>query len=171
MQVEQSKITKLYITKVPNLDPITIYLEDLPPKRGKITIECYGEAWSYYWGSTGSKSIMDFFVNCDNHYLSEKFDPYIPRTITNEDELENHAKQHIIQRRKEDGLSKQEARYLWNLSCSLEITDTNTLAEIYGDEWWDCLPKIPNPKTQYLYRILDACKEGIKLHYSDVEVI
>jgi len=166
MQVEKSTTTKLYVTDVSNLDPVTIYLEDNPPHRGKITIECYGKAWSYYWGNIGAKSIMDFFVNCDNHYLSEKFDPHTPRTITDEDTLEKHAKQHILENRKTDYISRTEARDLWDLTDGLCADDNYALSRIYGDEWWDCLPQIPNHKIQYLYRILDVCKEAVRLYYS-----
>lgn len=39
MKVEQSKITKLYLKDLDNLDPITVYLEDIEPRKGKIRPE------------------------------------------------------------------------------------------------------------------------------------
>ena len=39
MNVETSTVTKLLITGAPNLDPISVYLEDLAPCKGKIAAE------------------------------------------------------------------------------------------------------------------------------------
>lgn len=40
LQVERSTVTKLVITGAPNLNPITVFLEDLAPCKGKITANC-----------------------------------------------------------------------------------------------------------------------------------
>ncbi len=50
MKIETSTVTKLTITEVARLDPITVILEDIEPRKGKIIIECYGKSWSSYWG-------------------------------------------------------------------------------------------------------------------------
>lgn len=50
LNVERSTVTKLVITGAPSLDPITVFLEDLAPKRGKITVSCWGKSWTAYWG-------------------------------------------------------------------------------------------------------------------------
>ena len=34
--------------------------------------------------------------------------------------------------------------------------------DIFGDEWYDCLPTKPNPNYQYLCRILDVVREALK---------
>jgi len=41
MNVEISTVTKLLITGAEGLDPISVYLEDLSPCKGKITVSCY----------------------------------------------------------------------------------------------------------------------------------
>lgn len=40
LKVEHSTVTKLVISGAPNLDPITVFLEDLAPCKGNITISC-----------------------------------------------------------------------------------------------------------------------------------
>lgn len=50
LQVERSTVTKLVITGAQNLDPITVFLEDLAPCKGKITVSCWGKCWTAYWG-------------------------------------------------------------------------------------------------------------------------
>ena len=44
IQVERSTVMKLVITGVPNLYPITVFLEDLPLCKGKITVSCWGKS-------------------------------------------------------------------------------------------------------------------------------
>lgn len=44
LQVERSTVTKLVITGAPNLDPITVFREDLAPCKGKITVSCWGKS-------------------------------------------------------------------------------------------------------------------------------
>lgn len=43
LQVERSTVTKLVIG-APSLDPITVFLEDLAPCKGKITVNCWGNS-------------------------------------------------------------------------------------------------------------------------------
>ncbi|WP_367949531.1 hypothetical protein [Pseudomonas sp. SBB6] len=44
MKVETSIVTKLHITGIEGLDPITVFLDDFEPNRGKITVSCYDRA-------------------------------------------------------------------------------------------------------------------------------
>ncbi len=45
MRIEQSTVTKLTLTEIDGLDPVTVILENHAPGKGKIIIECYGEVW------------------------------------------------------------------------------------------------------------------------------
>jgi len=74
MKVEKSKVQKFKITEVKNLDPVNVFLEDFEPGKGEIIIECYGKAWSVYWGAMGSKPISVFFCYVDNNYIIGKLD-------------------------------------------------------------------------------------------------
>ena len=69
MKVETTTTQVLTITKARSLDPITVVLRDLEPGKGQLLIECYGRAWSAYWGAMGSKSVAEFVRTADEGYV------------------------------------------------------------------------------------------------------
>lgn len=52
------------------LDPIIVYFEDMAPGRGRITIACYGDAWTGAWGAMGKRTVRQFVAGVDPGYLS-----------------------------------------------------------------------------------------------------
>lgn len=60
------------IPKSKNLDPITVYLKDHGPGRGEITITCFGESWTNFWGAMGKETIRQFFATAETDYLMKK---------------------------------------------------------------------------------------------------
>lgn len=105
MKITESTVKKITITNVQNLDPVSVMVEDFGQGEGKITITCFGEAWSHYW-------------------------------------------------RREGDISKETARERW---------DSNELLyEVFGDEYWYCTPKKPNPEYQYLCRIIKTVQAGLR---------
>ena len=170
MKLKRTTVEKLVLTDIPDLDPVSVFLEDYGPHRGKVTIECFGKAWSYFWTGMGDHSVGDFFCSCDNHYLSKKLAPGVDSTVLDDDGLIEHAKKHIIEQRREDYLSKDEARTLYDSTDNLFREDHEHMYEIYGDEWWDCGPRVPNYEWEYLGRILNAAKAGIELARNPIDV-
>lgn len=74
MRTESLEFTALRILDADRLDPITVLLRDLPtPSRhsGQIIVECYGHAWSCYFGSIGAVSLVEF-LSTDPDYLASK---------------------------------------------------------------------------------------------------
>lgn len=53
------------------LDPITVVLRDLGGS-GQIIVECYGDAWSHWFGAIGSETLRQFVAGCDEGYLAGK---------------------------------------------------------------------------------------------------
>ena len=51
MKVTESLVRKITISEAEHLDPIHATLEDEGPGRGRITIDCFGDAWSGTWGA------------------------------------------------------------------------------------------------------------------------
>lgn len=41
MKISVSQVTKLTLTELDRLYPVTVILEDMGPRQGKIIIECY----------------------------------------------------------------------------------------------------------------------------------
>lgn len=178
MNIEKSTITKLQITGATALDPITVIAEDLGPCQGKIIIECYGQSWSAYWGGMGNRTIAEFFCRCDEHYLAGKLSSIWDR-IPDYDNLKTWLKTSVIKLRREDEISKEEARTHWddidlwiyNDEESLRSAEGGKLAlAIIGDDWWTAIPTAPNPEYQYLCRIINAVKAALKSQVVEASV-
>lgn len=53
------------------LDPIALFIDDFEPGRGRLTVECYGCAWSCFWGAMGrGSSVLRFLASCDADYVA-----------------------------------------------------------------------------------------------------
>lgn len=101
LQVERSIVTKLVITGAPSLDPITVFLEDLAPREGKITVSCYDKSWHAYWGGMwDGLTIGQFFCRPDEHYIIGYFSPSLSSMRFSNDALLILAKNSVIDRRR-----------------------------------------------------------------------
>lgn len=185
MKIEKSTVTKLTITGAPALDPITVFLEDIEPRRGRITIRCYDEAWTAYWGGMGDRTIAQFFCECDEHYIAKNLKQGIDSTIVDGDSITEGAFREIIAMRRgrtvrsflnperlvrmgRNEITAEEARELWDEVDSAEFaddgwSDPKLMQKVFGDEWWYRLPTKPNPDYQYLCRIIRAVQEGLAI--------
>ena len=136
MQVTVSKVTK-YLIPAPNLDPISVYMEDLGEHRGKVTIEQYGSAYSYFWGSTGCDNIIDFFMSCNNDYLTNKLLPYSQHSETDVEAFIRDVKKYILENRRHGAISKEETRTFWNeyISSGLKSVLEDCLCEEDISHW------------------------------------
>ena len=60
-----------------DLDPIRVILYDYGNERGRmIVVECFGDAYSHYWGAMGSGTIREFVLSCGEDYLVGKLMPH-----------------------------------------------------------------------------------------------
>ncbi len=83
LKKELSEVEVLRISNHPLLDPITVVFFDYGRNSGKIIVECYGSAWSAYWGAMGT-SIFEFISNADAEYLTGKLLPNDRRVLKRE---------------------------------------------------------------------------------------
>lgn len=65
-------VEAIEISDLMALDPIQVYWEDFGEGRGRVTITCYGEAWTAYWGAMGKRTIREFFFDADDDYISNR---------------------------------------------------------------------------------------------------
>lgn len=147
MKVTREKTEKLKITDVDGLDPVTVFLEDHAPGRGEVTIKCYGESWSAYWGGMGDRTVSEFINSCDADYISGKLSPI------SETEIDFDALDRVL------GITDSEQMLRWNpreleekLGCSTHEYD---------------YPMKPNPGYEYLRRIVETVQQAIKLQATD----
>lgn len=170
MEIETSTVKKLVISDVPGLDPITVFLEDLEPRKGKATITCYKESWTAYWGNMGDMTIAEFILSCNEHYLANNLAERVSHSVIDLDGLADDARKQVIKDRRAKDLDMDRARELFDMAENLEniehestISDVYgpTLQEIYGDDWWYGLPQIPNPEYTYICRVINTIKEAL----------
>lgn len=191
MKVEQSTVVTMKITDVPALDPITVFLEDIEPRRGRITIRCYDKAWTAYWGGMGDNTVSEFFCSCDEHYLAGNLSVGLRSEITDSDCIQEAAFKEIISMRRgrfvrsfrtpgqmvrvgRNDISADEARELWDEVDFVDFgsdgwNESELMQKIFGDEWWHRLPTKPNPEYQYLCRIIKAVQEGLRMAQQEKE--
>lgn len=173
MKISTETVQKLIITDVPDLDPVAVYLEDQGVEKGKATITCFNDSWSYFWGAMGKgNTIRSFILKCDEHYLAGKFIGSAPRTEPDPDKLEAKAKRHILDMRKDGNFSKHVARELWSESEGLcdvwhEMNGNNdnfcdAMYRIFGHDWYDLVPTKPHYQYEYLCRIINTVKAALQ---------
>jgi hypothetical protein len=150
-----------------HLDPVTLILEDMGPRQGKLTISCYGEAWTAYWGGMGERPLIDFLLLSNTSYIVDKlftgqryepdFDSFCKR--------EAHE---LLRMRRAGELTKQEAARLWDRlrdQGSVDdycLIDNEVASRVIGDDWHAAVDSVATHKYQYLHRIVDAVLDALK---------
>lgn len=72
MKILESQFKKMELTDLVEdfkIDNVSVMVEDPHPGAGRITITCFGQAWTAYFNAIGRKSMSEFFCACDEEYL------------------------------------------------------------------------------------------------------
>jgi hypothetical protein len=174
LKVECSTVTKLVITGAPNLDPITVFLEDLAPCKGKITVSCWGKSWTAYWGGMwDGLNIGQFFCELNTSYIIGYFDQAMRSRQFSGDAMANKAQIALLKDRRQGHLDQEVARELFDEAEDIrEATSIDYLAgahcplmrKLFGDEWWHFADDAtePNPDYDYLERIIQAVQQALR---------
>ena len=86
MRIEIAERVKIFtIFDIPKLDPVTVVLQDFGRDGGRLILECYGSAWSGYWGSIGDREITSFLLACNPSYIAGKMVPNDRKMDKNEE--------------------------------------------------------------------------------------
>lgn len=76
MRIEHTEKAKVFtIFDAPKLDPITVVLQDLGAGHGRLIVECWGSAWSAYWGGMGGRTLAEFITDSHPEYIAGKMEP------------------------------------------------------------------------------------------------
>lgn len=173
MKVETSTVTKLLITGADGLDPITVFLEDLAPCKGKITVSCWGKSWTAYWGGMwDGLTVGQFFCKLNTAYIIGYFDQQMSSRRFSGDALADKAKRLVLKERRTFCYGRDEAREMYedaeNLRDSPSIdylhgAHSDLMHKLFGDEWWHLSNEAtePNPDYAYLERIVIAVQTAL----------
>lgn len=188
MIVEKIPVEKFVIKEIPGLDPLHVYLEDHAPGKGTLTLRCYDKSWTSGWGAMGKETLREFILSSDNSYLANCLVRGIRSTQFSGDALEAYALGSVLARRRgrsylvrngrrsdlvnDEELDREEARELYNEVKAASLGDYDAIqhcpptlmTELFGPEWWfvDSCAVEPNPDYDYLCRILDALRAGLR---------
>lgn len=167
MRVTTKTTEQLVIEGAPNLDPITVTIEDYEPGKGKLTVECYGKSWTAYWGAMGSGStVAEFIGSMDSDYVANCLwrGTDKQQTRVDWDAMPQKVRAEICKLRRNGDLRKSEARVYFEqaMYCtSYQGADSALMVTVFGDDWHVCLPESPHPEWTYLQRIVDAVRAGV----------
>lgn len=174
LQVERSTVTKLVISGAPNLDPITVFLEDLAPCKGKITVSCWGKSWTAYWGGMwDGLSIGQFFCELNTSYIIGYFDQAMKSRQFSGEAIANKAQRIVLKERRLFCYDQDEARELFDEAEDLRDSPSidhlhgahgELMTKLFGDEWWRLTNDStePNPDYIYLERIILAVQQALR---------
>lgn len=155
MKVTKTNTETYVITNVPRLDPVTVYVTNYEPGKGKIVVECYGSTWSTYWGGMSGGRLQPFFVGCDNAYIANRFVSQCSETDFDK----------VAEMAKEKGFDICAANSTELALMSREMRDC------FGSDWIMDLPTRSTSEYGYACRVIDAVREAFKQELnSSVEV-
>ena len=70
MKLKVETVDCFTLSDIQGLDPVTAYFSDQSPGQGRLTVVCYGTAWTAWWGSMGSgATVREFVRSLDAGYL------------------------------------------------------------------------------------------------------
>lgn len=173
LKITKTTVARIIIEGADRLDPITVFLEDIAPKNGKITVTCFGESWSAHWGGMwDGLTVAQFFTKLNAQYIIGYFSPQLRGGCYSADKTAEAATREVLKLRRENEFDFAEARQAYEDSKSiihaesierLHQSHNKLLTTIWGPDWWHCTEEEPNPKYQYLTRIVDAVQLALKI--------
>ena len=122
------------------LDPITVIFDDFGEERGKMIVECFGSAWSCFWGAMGTCSTKEFFLDAHNDYVIGKMVGETRQTDF-------------------DAVSEK-LGYVVTTDAEIAIA-ADDMREAMGEEWYMDLPQTETCEVTWLRNILNAIREAL----------
>ena len=169
--IEKMDVLSFTITGAERLDPVRVMIENYEPGKGRITVTCYGQAWTGAWFAMGGDTVQAFIKRVSNDYLIGCLAPRLESSVDDDNDANlEFVKSQIIKLRRERELDAEKAREMWDeaenaddvKACCCDYGIGNELLELFGDDpCYARWPSVPNPNYQYLDRILNAVRVGL----------
>jgi len=142
MKTEKNQTETYVLTDLDRLDPVTVYVTNYAPGKGKMVIECYCSSWAAYWGGMSGLTVQKFLLTCENDYLLGKLLKETQQTDF--DEINEVA---------------QKRGFSLCVTSDVEIAmQAQEMAECFGSDWYMDLPRCATDEYNYVGRILNAVK-------------
>jgi len=142
MNTEKRKTETYVLTDLDRLDPVTVYVTNYQPGQGKMVVECFGKAWTAYWGGMSDMTLQQFVLTCDNAYILGKM---LEQTSQTDFDLINEG--------------AQKKGFSMCVTSDVEVAmQAGSMAECFGPDWYMDLPTCTTSEYDYLGRILNAIK-------------
>jgi hypothetical protein len=81
MRIESVTVEAFTIYEAPALDPVMVVIQDYHVGSGRLLVECFGSAWSTYWGAMGDNGVRGFVCSCSADYVTNRLWPSGQRRI------------------------------------------------------------------------------------------
>lgn len=139
MRVEDTTVRKLNITQIPNLDPVSVIIEEYEVGQAKVIIQCWDRSWNYYWGSMGG-NLKEFFTRTNVDYLTNKFATEMERQPQGldydamQDDFRDKVRKRVLEMRFGHGIEKDTARTVYDEADSICLRD---IAPEHTYDTWD----------------------------------
>lgn len=172
VEVATAHVTALRLTGLDNLDPITVYLDNPEPGRGQITIRCWDTSWTAGWRGLSGRSVEEFFVAQNDHYLAKNLSSFKAEVLANGEELTRLLRVEFLRQRRARELDKGLARTFWEGAEGIEISeahcsDHKLMVAAFGEEWFRDPPTMANSDYLYLCRIIQAVRDGLRKYIEE----
>lgn len=148
MKVEKSLTDTYVLHGLKDLDPVTVFVTNYELGKGKLVIECFGDAWANYWGAMGDRTLQEFVLKAENDYLLRKL---LKQTRqTDFDEINEQA---------------QKRGFDFCVTSDIEVAMCyKDMSACFGDDWMLDLPQCHTQEYKYLSKILNAVKAAFSYY-------
>ncbi|HED4052135.1 TPA: hypothetical protein R4258_004481, partial [Citrobacter freundii] len=111
MKVEKLDVLSFVLTDLERLDPVRVMIENYEPGKGRVTITCYGKAWTAAWFAMGGDDVQTFIKRVSDDYLIGCLAPQLRSTVGDDNDANLiFVKSEIIKLRREREIDAETAR-------------------------------------------------------------
>lgn len=105
--IEKMDVLSFTITGAERLDPVRVMIENYELGKGRVTVTCYGQAWTGTWFAMGGDTVQAFIKRVSNDYLIGCLAPRLESSVDDDNDANlEFVKSQIIKLRREQEIDK-----------------------------------------------------------------
>lgn len=164
MNISKELITKVMIEDAQGVpDTIELFMQDLGPKKGSITVRYAGSTWSTSWGAMTKPTVMAFVASCSEDYLIGCLCP-MSEMVEDLVKMKVISIREVLRLRRRNDLTAHVARELYERATLMSSphSSPDLMCSVWGDEWWHQIPVVDNPGYRRMERVMTAIREALR---------